>query len=56
MNTFGNLGGTAMPLLIGLSLKWWDSWNISLMTVAFFYRFSAACWLGIKPDEKIPNT
>jgi ACS family glucarate transporter-like MFS transporter len=56
MNTFGNLGGTAMPLLMGLSLKWWGSWNISLLTVAFFYLFSAACWLGIKSDEPIPNT
>jgi len=56
MNTFGNLGGTAMPLLMGLCLDWWGSWKISLMTVAFFYLFSAACWLGIKPDEPIPNT
>jgi len=56
MNTFGNLGGTAMPLLMGLCLDWWDSWNISLMTVAFFYLVSAVCWLGIKADEPIPTT
>jgi len=56
MNTFGNLGGTVMPLLMGLCLDWWDSWNISLMTVAFFYLFSAVCWLGIKADEPIPRT
>ena len=56
MNTFGNLGGTAMPLLMGLCLNWWGSWNIPLLTVAFFYLFSAACWLGIDPDKPIPNT
>ena len=53
MNTFGNLGGTAMPLLMGLCLQWWNSWNVSLLTVAFFYLVSAACWLGIKADEPI---
>lgn len=56
MNTFGNLGGTAMPLLMGLCLDWWGSWNISLLTVAFLYLFSAVCWLGINPDDPIPNT
>jgi MFS transporter, ACS family, glucarate transporter len=56
MNTFGNLGGTAMPLLMGLCLDRWNSWNISLLTVAFFYLVSAACWLGIKADEPIPHT
>jgi sugar phosphate permease len=55
MNTFGNLGGTTMPLLMGLCLSRWDSWNISLLSVAFFYLCSAACWLGIKADEPIPN-
>lgn len=55
MNTFGNLGGTAMPLLMGVCLDWWGSWKISLLTVAFFYLFSAACWLGIRSDEPISN-
>ena len=56
MNTFGNLGGTAMPLLMGLCLNWWGSWQVSLLTVAFFYLVSAACWLGIDPDKPIANT
>ncbi len=55
MNTFGNLGGTAMPLLMGLCLDWWNSWNVSLLTVGFFYLLSAACWLGIKADEVIES-
>ena len=56
MNTFGNLGGTVMPLFAGLCLQWWHSWNISLISVVFFYLFSAVCWLGINSDEPIPNT
>src|ERR1051325_4055646 len=35
MNTFGNLGGTLMPLVMGQCLDWWGSWNASLLTVAF---------------------
>ena len=53
MNTFGNLGGTAMPLVAGLCLKWWNSWDVPLMTVAFFYLFSAVCWLGIDATDRI---
>lgn len=56
MNTFGNLGGTAMPLLMGYSLKWWGSWNISLLSVVICYLFAAVCWLGIDADEPIPGT
>ncbi|MFO1487897.1 MAG: MFS transporter [Verrucomicrobiota bacterium] len=56
MNTFGNLGGTAMPLLMGLCLEHLNSWNVSLLTVGFFYLFSAICWLGIRADEPIPET
>ena len=53
MNTFGNLGGTAMPLLMGYCLKWWGSWNVTLMSVAFFYLMAAVGWLFIDADEPI---
>jgi len=43
-----------MPLLLGLCLDWWGSWDISLMAMAFFYFLSAVCWLGIKADEPLP--
>lgn len=55
MNTFGNLGGTAMPLLMGYCLEWWGSWNISLMSVAFFYLVAAVCWLGIDAEKPIKD-
>ncbi|HUI31304.1 MAG TPA: MFS transporter [Candidatus Acidoferrales bacterium] len=53
MNTFGNLGGAVGPMLVGFYLDWGHSWNIPLLTVAFFYLFAAACWLGIRSDEPI---
>ena len=55
MNTFGNLGGTLSPVVIGLCLQRWDSWNASLGTVALLYLVAAACWLAIDPTEPIPN-
>ena len=56
MNTFGNLGGTLMPLVMGECLQRWGSWNYSLITVAVFYLFAAACWLAIDPAKPIVNT
>jgi ACS family glucarate transporter-like MFS transporter len=34
MNTFGNIGGSISPLVVGYSLKWWDSWSIPLLIAA----------------------
>jgi len=53
MNMFGNLGGAVSPVVIGLCLKQWDSWNAPLYTVAVFYLVAAACWLGIDPHRPI---
>jgi len=53
MNTFGNLGGAVGPTLVGFYLDWGHSWNVPLLTVAFFYLFSAACWLGIRADAPL---
>jgi ACS family glucarate transporter-like MFS transporter len=56
MNTFGNLGGSLSPVVVGLCLERWGSWNTPLITVAGFYLLAAACWLRIDPTEPIPNT
>jgi ACS family glucarate transporter-like MFS transporter len=53
MNTFGNLGGAVGPMLVGFYLDWGHSWNVPLLTVAFFYLFAAVCWLGVRADEPI---
>jgi len=53
MNTFGNLGGVASPLVVGWCLEWWGSWETPLVTVAALYLFAAACWLGIDPEARL---
>jgi nitrate/nitrite transporter NarK len=34
MNTFGNLGGTLSPLVVGYAVQWWGSWSIPLLIAA----------------------
>ncbi len=53
MNTFGNLGGTLSPLVIGFCLTRWHSWTIPLLTLSFFYLLAGACWLRIDPHTRI---
>jgi MFS family permease len=53
MNTFGNLGGVASPLVVGWSLEAWGSFETPLYTVAAFYLAAAACWLAIDPRAPI---
>jgi MFS family permease len=53
MNTFGNLGGVASPVVVGWCLQAWDSWALPLWTVAAFYLAAALCWLGIDPRASI---
>jgi MFS transporter, ACS family, glucarate transporter len=55
MNTFGNLGGSLSPVVVGLSLERWNSWNTPLLTVAACYVLAAVCWLRIDPTEPIAS-
>ncbi|RIK96312.1 MAG: hypothetical protein DCC71_22500 [Proteobacteria bacterium] len=49
MNTFGNLGGAASPVVVGLCLDAWKDWDTPLYTVAALYGAAALCWLAIDP-------
>jgi hypothetical protein len=49
MNTFGNLGGVASPLVVGWFLGAWGSFEAPLYTVAALYLVAAACWLAVDP-------
>jgi MFS family permease len=53
MNTFGNLGGMLSPVVVGLSLTAWESWEMPLYSVAGGYLLAAVCWLGIDPGVPI---
>jgi predicted MFS family arabinose efflux permease len=53
MNTFGNLGGAASPLVFGLCLSRYHSYDAPLFSMAALYLFSAACWLAVDPEKPI---
>jgi MFS family permease len=53
MNTFGNLGGALMPVVMGAVLDRSGSWDQSLYSVAALYGVAALCWLGIDPEAPI---
>jgi MFS family permease len=53
MNTFGNLGGVASPVVVGWCLEAWGSWETPLWTVAALYLAAAVCWLGIDPERPV---
>ena len=55
MNTFGNLGGVASPLVMGWSLDAIGSWNVPLYSVVAFYAIAALCWLAIDPSAHIDD-
>ena len=55
MNTFGNLGGVASPLVVGWCLEASGSWSAPLWTVAGLYLAAAACWLAIDPLQSVPD-
>ena len=55
MNTFGNLGGTLSPIVIGWCLQRWGSWNASLASIALCYLLAAGCWLAVDPKEAIAD-
>jgi nitrate/nitrite transporter NarK len=53
MNTFGNLGGALMPVVMGAVLDRTGSWDLSLQSVAALYGVAALCWLGIDPESPV---
>jgi MFS family permease len=34
MNTFGNIGGSLSPVVVGYAVQWWGSWSIPLLIAA----------------------
>ncbi len=53
MNTIGNLGGSLSPIVIGISLERWGSWQAPLFSVAVFYVAAALCWLRVDPALRL---
>jgi len=53
MNMFGNLGGALSPVLVGIGVDHWQSWDAPLLTVAAGYLFAALCWFAVDPTQAI---
>jgi ACS family glucarate transporter-like MFS transporter len=53
MSTFGNLSGAASPIVVGIALQRWGSWEAPLLSVAALYVVSALCRLAIDPAQRI---
>jgi ACS family glucarate transporter-like MFS transporter len=53
MNTFGNLGGALSPVMIGICLERFSSWDLPLLTVALAYLVSAGAWLLVDPGRRV---
>jgi ACS family glucarate transporter-like MFS transporter len=53
MNTFGNLGGFAAPLVAGFAVQRWGSWDATFAVTAAIYAVGALLWLAIDPDRRL---
>ncbi len=53
MNMFGNLGGTLSPVVVGICVDRFGSWNAPLFSIAALYLASALCWLAVDPGAKL---
>ena len=55
MNTFGNLGGLAGPMVVGIAVDWWHSWTLPLHIAAGVYVCGALAWLVIDPSTRLAS-
>lgn len=53
MNTFGNLGGMLAPLVVGLAVERWGSWNLPFHVAAVVYAVGALLWLVVDPTRQV---
>ncbi len=52
MNTFGNIGGSIGPVVMGYAVQWMGSWQIPLLITAAIYILGGAAALLINPGSK----
>jgi MFS family permease len=53
MNTFGNLGGMFAPLVVGLVVDRFASWNVAFHVSAAVYAMGALLWLAVDPTRRL---
>ena len=52
MNTSGQIGGVLSPMIVGVSVQWFGSWNAPLYLTAALYVLGAICWGWIDPGRR----
>lgn len=52
MNTSGQIGAFLSPMIMGLCVQWFGSWNAPLYLMAALYLAGAACWGWIDPGRR----
>lgn len=53
MNTAGQLGGVASPILINLLVERFNDWGLAISMIGILFLFGAVCWLFIDPRVKV---
>ena len=53
MNTLGNLGGLVGPLVVGVVVDRYQSWDIPFQVTAALYVMGALAWLAIDPNTPV---
>ena len=53
MNSCSQFGGFLAPLMIGVAVHRWHSWNLPFHVMAITYLVGAAAWFAIDPEEQI---
>ena len=53
MNSLGQIGGVAAPMVFGHLVEKYGSWELPLLIAAGYYVVSAAMWMLIDPEQPI---
>ena len=51
MNTSGQIGGIACPIVVGFLVQHYANWTIPLYLMAALYLAGAICWIRVKPKQ-----
>jgi ACS family glucarate transporter-like MFS transporter len=53
MNSIGNLVAMLNPLIVGYSVKWFQSWDLPLYVMGGLFLIGAICWSVIDPTRPV---
>ncbi len=53
MNTVGNIGGAIAPIVVGYTVKEWNSWTLPFYIMAGVFVFGVLMWLLVDPNRSV---